>query len=102
MIKSELINKIAAQQPYLSRADVEASVNAIIELMIDELSKGGQIHIRRFASFSVRKRKAIMGRNPQNGQEVFIPARRIVHFKAATELKNRVNESSSQYTIRKE
>ena len=102
MIKSELIHNIARQQPHLTHKDVEAAVNIILERITDELSKGGQIYIRRFGSFSARKRKAIMGRNPQNGQPVLIKERLVVHFKASNELKARVNESSKQYAIKKE
>ena len=102
MIKSELIHNIADQQPHLTIKDVEAAVNMILERMTEELSNNGLIHIRRFGSFSTRKRKAIMGRNPQNGQAVLIKERHIVHFKASSELKARVNESSKQYAIKKE
>ncbi len=102
MIKSTLIHNIAKKQPHLTQKDVEAAVNIILDKITDELSKGGQIYIRRFGSFSARKRKAIMGRNPQNGQAVLIKERYVVHFKTANELKLRINELSKQYPIKKE
>lgn len=102
MIKSTLIHNIVKKQPHLTQKDVEAAVNIILDKITDELSKGGQIYIRRFGSFSARKRKAIMGRNPQNGQAVLIKERYVVHFKTANELKLRINELSKQYPIKKE
>lgn len=101
MIKSELIYNIAKKQPYLTHKDVEAAVNIILDRMTDELSKGGQIEIRNFGRFSVRKRKATMGRNPQNGQSVLIKERYVVHLSIGKELKARVNESSKEYPIKK-
>jgi integration host factor subunit beta len=101
MVKSELINTLAKQFPNLSYSVVETAVKVIIESMINELSNGGQVEIRNFGRFSVRKRKATMGRNPRNGQSVLIKERHIVHFNTAKELKARVNKLSKEYSIKK-
>ena len=101
MIKSELIHNISKQQLHLTYKDVESAVNIILKCMINELSKGGQVEIRNFGRFSVRKRKATMGRNPQNGQSVLIKERYVVHLSIGKELKARVNESSKEYPIKK-
>jgi integration host factor subunit beta len=99
MIKSELIHNISKQQLHLTYKDVESAVNIILKYMINELSKGGQVEIRNFGRFSVRK--AIIGRNPRNGQSVLIKERHVVHFNTAKELKVRVNELSKEYPIKK-
>jgi len=99
MIKSELIDNIAKKYPFLSYSIVESAVNVILESMIRELETGGQVHISGFGKFSILKRKAIMGRNPKTGEEIFIKERHVVRFRTGKELKKRVDESSNHYPI---
>lgn len=99
MIKSELINKIAKQFPNLTHLRVEEAINAILENIINELANGGHVEIRHFGRLSARKRNAIIGRNPRNGEAVLIDARYVVRFKSAKELNTRVNESAGEYPI---
>ena len=99
MIKSELIQVIASKQSNLSKEDVEATVNCILNSMNEELGRGGRIEIRGFGTFSVRQHKAKMGRNPRTGETVSIPRKNSVHFKPGTELRERVNASASEHGI---
>ncbi len=101
MIKSELISAIAKRKPSLSHHSVEIIVNHILQSMIDGLEQGNNIEIRGFGTFSLRFRQAQVGRNPKTGESVNIAPRRIVHFKTAKELKQRVNDLASQYAIQK-
>jgi len=99
MIKSELIQVIASKQSNLSKEDVEATVNCILNSMNEELGRGGRIEIRGFGTFSVRQHNAKMGRNPRTGETVSIPRKNSVHFKPGTELRERVNASASEHRI---
>ena len=101
MIKSELINNIAKQFPNLTHLRVEEAINAIFENIINELANGGHVEIRGFGSFFVQNRRAIMGRNPKTGEALLIKARHVVRFRTGKELKKRVDDSSSQYPIKK-
>lgn len=101
MTKSELIDKIfkqykdinnnAAKQE-LSIVDINKSINHLINAMIDSLSHNNRIEIRGFGGFSLHYCKERMGRNPKNGENVFISSKYIPHFKPGKELKNRVNK----------
>ena len=99
MIKSELIQVIASKQSNLSKEDVEATVNCILNSMNEELGRGGRIEIRGFGTFSVRQRNAKMGRNPRTGETISIPRKNSIHFKPGTELRERVNASASGHRI---
>ena len=93
MIKSELIDRIAAKQDQLSSKDVELAVKAIIDHMAEVLSQGRRIEIRGFGSFSLRYHLPRMGRNPQTGIRIPIPGRFLPHFKPGIELRERVNDA---------
>ena len=100
MNKSELIGLIASKQPHLSFGDVNATVTQIINRMIEELARGGRVEIRGFGAFSLKYRRAKLGRNPKTGVAVSVPQKHSVYFKPGTELRVRVNDSSAQYPIR--
>ena len=67
MIKSELVLKIAEQNPHLYQRDVEKIVNAILDTIGDALARGDRVELRGFGAFSVKKRDARTGRNPRTG-----------------------------------
>jgi len=93
MTKSELIERIAEQQPQLSTKDVELAVKSILEHMSNSLSSGERIEIRGFGSFSLHHRAPRMGRNPKTGDSVKLPGKFVPHFKPGKELRERVNQS---------
>ena len=70
MTKSELIERIAAQQQQLSPKDVELAVKMIIEYMASSLAQGERIEVRGFGSFSLHYREPRRGRNPKTGDAV--------------------------------
>ena len=70
MIRSELIQKLADENPHLYQRDVEKIVNTIFDSMVDALVKGDRIEIRGFGSFSLHYRPPRMGRNPKTGEAV--------------------------------
>jgi len=91
MTRAELIALLAARQDTLSREDVDAAVRIILRRMSDALSGGERIEIRGFGSFILVPRSARIGRNPQTGAPVAIPARHVPHFKPGKDLRERVN-----------
>jgi|SRR3972149_11851269 len=77
----------------LSRNDSIKLVDAVLDLVADSLTKGDSVKISSFGSFSVRSKGQRMGRNPKTGEEVPIPPRRVLVFRASHVLKDRINQS---------
>lgn len=91
MIKSELIAKLAAENPHLTQRDVERVVGVILERVINALEEGGRVELRGFGAFSVRSRPARAGRNPRTGDPVDVRAKHVPFFKSGKELRARLN-----------
>src|SRR5262252_5532437 len=72
MIKSELVQRIAAQNPHLYERDVENIVNAILGEITSAMAKGDRVELRGFGAFSVEHRPARNGRNPRTGAHVAV------------------------------
>lgn len=94
MTKSELIERIAEQQPQLSAKDVELAVKTILEQMSDALAVGDRIEIRGFGSFSLHYRAPRKGRNPKTGDAVNLDGKYVPHFKPGKQMRERVNASA--------
>ncbi len=90
MTKGDLIASIA-KQAGLTKADSERALNAFLDSVKKELKKGKSVGLVGFGTFSVSKRKARKGRNPQTGKEIRIPATKVPKFKAGKGLKDTVN-----------
>lgn len=93
MTKSELIRRIAHTQSHLVEQDVALAVNMMLEHMAACLAGGDRIEIRGFGSFSVRLRRARVGRNPRTGTPVSLPARHAPYFKPGKHLRERLNRA---------
>lgn len=85
MNKAELIDAIAADAG-LSKADAKRALDSFISATTKALKKGDRVALVGFGSWSVAKRSARTGRNPQTGKEIKIPAKKVVKFKAGAEL----------------
>ena len=96
MTRSELIEKLAADQTHLSQADVELAVRAIIDQLSGALAGGDRIEIRGFGSFALHHRPPRMGRNPKTGAPVALPAKHVPHFKPGKALRARVDHPNEQ------
>ncbi len=92
MIKSELIEKIAAQNPHLFQRDVELIVNVIFDEIIASLARGQRVELRGFGAFSVKHRPSRSGRNPRTGDQVFVEEKYVPYFKTGKELRLRMNK----------
>jgi integration host factor subunit beta len=93
MIKSELIAKLASENPHLTQKDVERVISVILDEMIGALVGGGRVELRGFGAFSVRARPARAGRNPRTGATVQVRAKAVPFFKSGKELRERLNAS---------
>jgi len=91
MIRSELIQKIAEDNPHLYHQDVVRLVNTVFEEIVEALSRGDRVELRGFGAFSVRKRDARIGRNPRTGESVRVDAKHYPFFKCGKLLQNRLN-----------
>lgn len=83
----------------LNVKDVELAVKNIIQYLSDALAEGQRIEIRGFGSFTLRCRPPRMGRNPRTGDPVALPAKRVPHFKAGKNLRERVNVVSRKASL---
>ncbi|MGB0497689.1 MAG: integration host factor subunit beta [Rubricella sp.] len=91
MIKSELIQKLAEENPHLYHRDVERLVNTVFDEIIEALADGKRVELRGFGAFSVKKRDARTGRNPRSGQEVEVEEKYVPFFKVGKLLRERLN-----------
>ena len=90
MNKAELIEAMASGSG-LSKADSKKALDAFINSTTGALKKGDRLSLIGFGSFSISDRKARTGRNPRTGKEIKIPAKKVVKFKAGSDLANKVN-----------
>jgi len=95
MTKSELIERLSARHPQLVAKDADLAVKTILDAMAEALAAGHRIEIRGFGSFSLNVRPPRVGRNPKSGEKVAVPAKRVPHFKAGKELRERVDEKAA-------
>ena len=91
MIRSELIQKIADENPHLYQRDVERIVNTIFEEIIEAMARGDRVELRGFGAFSVKKRDARTGRNPRTGAAVEVEEKHVPFFKTGKQLRDRLN-----------
>jgi DNA-binding protein HU-beta len=91
MNKTELIAKMAAKSD-LTKKDAEKALKAFEETVTEELADGGKVQLVGFGTFDVADRKARVGRNPQTGDPMDIPASKAPRFKIGKALKDAVNK----------
>ena len=89
MNKAELIDAIAGEAK-LTKADSKKALDAFMKVTSGALKKGQRVALVGFGSFSVVKRSARTGRNPQTGKEIKIAAKKVVKFSPGAELKGKV------------
>ena len=91
MIRSELVQKIADENPHLYQRDVERIVSTIFDEVIEAMSQGDRVELRGFGAFSVKKRDARIGRNPRTGESVQVEEKHVPFFKTGKLLRDRLN-----------
>ena len=91
MIRSELIQKLADENPHLFQRDVERIVNTIFDEITETMARGDREELRGFGAFSVKKRDSRVGRNPRTGASVAVAEKHVPFFKTGKLLRDRLN-----------
>lgn len=86
MIKEDLIRKIAKKRK-ISKEEAETIVSVFLNTLKEAIENGEDIELRGFGCFRIREQGPRPGRNPKTGEEVEIPARKVVYFKPSKLLK---------------
>ena len=91
MIRSELLQALARDNPDLRADDIEKIVNVVFDEIAQRLADGGRVELRGFGAFSTRSREARKGRNPRTGESVDVPGKSVPYFKPGKEMRARLN-----------
>ena len=91
MIRSELVQMLATDNPELSVKEIDQIVTIFFDEISQRLADGGRVELRGFGAFSTRGRDARMGRNPRTGETVDVNAKRVPYFKPGKEMRLRLN-----------
>ena len=94
MIKSELVQRIASQNPHLYQREIEKVVSAILDEMVEALRRGDRVELRGFGTFSVKLRGPRQGRNPRTGAIVAVAKKAMPAFKTGKEMRERLNRET--------
>ncbi|MCA1743528.1 MAG: HU family DNA-binding protein [Desulfonatronovibrio sp.] len=89
MTKADLVSKMA-DKAGLTKTDAEKGLNAFLDSVQDTLVSEGKLTLTGFGTFAVEERKARNGRNPRTGEEIQIPACKVVKFRPGKILKDAV------------
>ena len=93
MIRSELLQTLARENPELRAEEVERVVDIFFDEICEKLAGGGRVELRGFGAFSTRARDARQGRNPRTGDSVSVPGKKVPYFKPGKEMRARLNAS---------
>lgn len=91
MIRSELLQALAKDNPDLRAEEVEQVVDIFFDEITKRLAEGGRVELRGFGAFSTRERAPRSGRNPRTGETVSVPGKRVPYFKPGKEMRERLN-----------
>ena len=91
MIRSELLQLLAKDNPDLRAEDVERALDTFFDEIAARLAKGGRFELRGFGAFSTREREARKGRNPRTGETVEVAGKRVPFFKPGKEMRAKLN-----------
>ncbi|MGZ3173424.1 MAG: integration host factor subunit beta [Croceibacterium sp.] len=91
MIRSELLQTLASENPDLRPEEIEQVVSIFFDEIAKRLAEGGRVELRGFGAFSTRARESRTGRNPRTGETVAVPSKRVPYFKPGKEMRERLN-----------
>ena len=89
MTKAEFVDQVA-QKAGVSRGDAGSAVDAVLDVIVETLKRGGEVNFTGFGKFSVAERGARQGVNPQTGERIQIAAGRVPRFSSGSALKKAV------------
>ncbi len=90
MNRSDLINRLK-NDANISKKDAEQVINTFFGAISETLASGDRVEIRGFGSFTVKKYKPYVGRNPKSGQKITVSSKKLPFFKVGKELKEMVD-----------
>jgi DNA-binding protein HU-beta len=90
--KKDFVALYKEQGEFSSKKEAEQNLNAFMALVEDLLASGKEINFVGWGKFKITQREERKGRNPQNGEEITIPAKKIIKFKAGKNLEETVNK----------
>ena len=93
MIRSELLQTLAADNPELRAEEIEQVVDIFFDEITQRLAEGGRVELRGFGAFSVKQRGSRTGRNPRTGATVEVDSKHIPYFKTGKQLREKLNGS---------
>jgi integration host factor subunit beta len=96
MIKSELIQRLAEQNPHLFAKDLEKAVNAFFDAIVATLASGDRLELRGIGTFGVKTWSARPGRNPKTGHGLNVPEKRHPYFKTGKVMHRRLNRTEDK------
>jgi len=91
MTRSELIDLIKEQCPYLENKEVENAIQLFFSEIVTGLTSGKRVELRGFGSFSIKNRPPRIARNPRTGDKIELGSRLLPHFKSGKELNILIN-----------
>jgi integration host factor subunit beta len=91
MIRSELVQLLANENPTLSIREVDNIVSVFFDEISAQLVADGRVELRGFGAFSTRSRDGRLGRNPRTGETVPIDPKRVPYFKPGKEMRAKLN-----------
>jgi len=92
MLKRDMVEETNGRLDGYLKKDISRAVDIIIETMSEALDQGNRVEIRGFGSFSLRRRKARLTKNPKTGKIMDIPPRKTLHFAMSKSLKEALIE----------
>jgi nucleoid DNA-binding protein len=95
MTKSEIIDRLASGTG-LTKLETDVVVNGFLTLITSSLKRGEAVDLRGFGSFRVQDRAERTARNPQTGEEMTIPSRRVPTFRPSRELREAVENAAPE------
>jgi integration host factor subunit beta len=99
MIKSQLVERIAQQNPHLYQRDVERIVDAMLDEIIGALARGGRVELRGFGVFATKIREQRTGRNPRTGGLVTVQKKAVPFFRTGKEMRARLNAKPEKSVV---
>ncbi len=94
MNKADLVERIYKEQgPKVSKAQAARALESVISGITASLTRAERVTISGFGTFSASRRKSRVGRNPQTGEPINIPARTVARFTPGKELKREIEHS---------
>ena len=99
MVRSELLQKMCNLYPNILRKDMEKVIEIIFLEFTKALCRDENIEIRGFGTYKIVKRKARIGRNPKNSEQIQIPEKRGIRWKMSKTFFNRLNKNFTENKI---